>query len=339
MAMGWVLAHALMLFWPGFARGVEIYVSPGGRDEWNGRLAAPAPDGRSGPVATLEQARKIVRLLCNEPTNGPQITVLIREGTYRLKAPLVLQGADSGVQGVKVVYSAYPGERPIVSGSMVVGGFRPWKGAILSAKVERPLGMQPFHELYYRGARQTLARHPNFNPARPIDGGWAYVAGTPLYMGPSYPGDSRTDFDYSPAAFPAPASSTNLEVFIFPRYNWRSDVVPVAKMDREKHHIRLASSASYAIRPLDRFFIQNSLDLLDAPGEWYYDAVSSTLYFWPPVPDGSPQVEAPVSAALIRLDPGAHDIELRGLTLEGGSRDRAATRPEHELCGRRQLDS
>ena len=77
-------------------------------------------------------------------------------------------------------------------------------------------------------------------------GGWAYVAGAPRYMGPSYPIDSRVEFDYAPSAFPALVNSTNLEVFVFPRYNWNSDVVPVAKIDPARHHVRLASNASSA---------------------------------------------------------------------------------------------
>ena len=62
------------------------------------------------------------------------------------------------------------------------------------------------------------------------------------------------------------------------------DIVPIRSIDRGKREITLARDASYAVRPGDRYYVQNLLEELDSPGEWYLDRRSSTLYFWPPKP-------------------------------------------------------
>src|SRR5689334_7029115 len=45
------------------AKAVDVYVSPTGNDQWSGALAAPKSDGNDGPVATIQRAQKLVRVL------------------------------------------------------------------------------------------------------------------------------------------------------------------------------------------------------------------------------------------------------------------------------------
>ena len=73
----------------------------------------------------------------------------------------------------------------------------------------------------------------------------------------------------------------------------------------------------------NRFFIDNALEELDAPGEWYYDRAAKRLYFWPP--DGKDPRGQSVRAAPVRsgADRGqverarqfVQNIRLRGFTL------------------------
>ncbi|MGM0428085.1 MAG: hypothetical protein ACQEQ7_12710 [Thermodesulfobacteriota bacterium] len=51
------------------------------------------------------------------------LKVTIREGTYRLKGPLILGAEDSGASGAEVVYQAAPGERVLILGSQPVTGW------------------------------------------------------------------------------------------------------------------------------------------------------------------------------------------------------------------------
>lgn len=58
------------------------------------------------------------------------------------------------------------------------------------------------------------------------------------------------------------------------------------------------------------------LEELDAPGEWFYDPVTSSLYLYPNTTDGTPgdEVVAPLLTAVVRIQ-GAHDIEWSGFEI------------------------
>ena len=72
------------------------------------------------------------------------------------------------------------------------------------------------------------------------------------------------------------------EVFVFPRYNWWNNIIGIKGIDRDQRLITLGKDASYAIRPGDRYYVENLFEELDAPGEWYLDGREHALYFWPP---------------------------------------------------------
>jgi hypothetical protein len=103
---------------------------------------------------------------------------------------------------------------------------------------------------------------------------------------------------------------------IFPRYNWWNNIVRIKTLDRESRTITLAGDCSYAIRPLDRYYVRNVFEELDAPGEWYLDRASNVLYFWPPDNSSSPAVYAPWLRTILQMDKGTANVTFRGLTFE-----------------------
>jgi hypothetical protein len=52
------------------------------------------------------------------------IDVWLHDGTYRLSAPWVFRPEDSGVDGHVVRYRALPGAHPVLSGGVVVSGWK-----------------------------------------------------------------------------------------------------------------------------------------------------------------------------------------------------------------------
>jgi hypothetical protein len=82
-----------------------------------------------------------------------------------------------------------------------------------------------------------------------------------------------------------------------------------------------------------RYWIENSFDALDSPGEWYLNRRSGTLYYWPMPGEDMKRAEviAPLLTELVRFRGGTwgdgrpggfafafnpvHDIRLQGLTL------------------------
>lgn len=283
--------------------GTTLYVARDGNDAFDGTKAKP--------FATLERARDEIR-----KHQGGGVTVLVRGGTYRPARTLSLGAQDSGTADAPVVWRAYPGEKVTLSGAAEVAGFSPWKGSILKSESAALRGAA-FRQLFYRGRRQVLARYPNFDPADPYGGGWAYADGKAVPMYQDVAGEDKRTLVYRQADTRQWARPQDGEVMIFPRYNWWNNIVRIQSIDREKRTIALAGDCSYAVRPGDRYYVQGMLEELDAPGEWYLDREAGALYFWPP--DNAREgvaVQTPNLRTILELGTGTAWVTFRGFTFE-----------------------
>ena len=68
----------------------------------------------------------------------------------------------------------------------------------------------------------------------------------------------------------------------------------------------------------NHYFVENILEELDTPGEWFFDPVAHQLHYWPNSTDtdasGQPQeVVAPLLSAIVRIEV-AQDISFSGIT-------------------------
>jgi parallel beta-helix repeat protein len=300
------LVSSLVAF-PLFA--AEHYVSPQGNDTWSGLIAEPNSQQTDGPHRTLAKARSAAR---EELTAGTKESkILLRAGIYEISTTLKLDAGDSGL-----TIAAYPGEHPTVIGGCVIKGFQPYQGKILQVDV----AAQGFKDIYFRqlildGRRQTLARYPNFDAKNPYTGGWAYADGAYIPMYQEVPSESKRKFSMRPKDRRHWSHPEEVETFVFPRYNWWNNIVRVASMDTETGTITLAKDCSYAIRPLDRYYVQNAMEELDSPGEWYLDKRTWTLYFWPEEPLNGRPVFAPNLRTIISVA-DASRVTIRGITFE-----------------------
>jgi len=89
-----------------------LWVSSGG-DDGN-------PGTEDQPLRTIERARDIVRALNHDMSDD--ITVFIG-GNCRLARPIEFGSEDSATNGFSIVYTAAPGEHPVVSGGFRVEGW------------------------------------------------------------------------------------------------------------------------------------------------------------------------------------------------------------------------
>ncbi len=289
---------------------VRLYIAPDGNDTSDG--------SKRSPLATLAAARQKIRDLKKIgalPAGG--ITVFVRGGTYFLRETFRLGKEDSGTVQAPIAYRAAKGEKVYIFGGRPITGFVPYQGSILKADVaSQSLKGVYFRQLFFDNQRQHLARYPNFDPQNPCTGGWAYVDGAPVQMYKEIPGEDKRTLIYKAQDARTWSRPTDGEVFIFPRYNWWNNIVPIATVDQGKRIITLASNASYAIRPNDRYYVRNLLEELDAPGEWYLDCATDTLYFWPPSPLENKTVCAPTLRTLIAIAPGTSHVTIRGFDLQ-----------------------
>jgi len=312
------------------AQEADFYVSPEGDDTWSGMRAAPNGNRDDGPFATVHQAQQAVRQLKEaEPDRDAPITVLLRGGAYELDQPIVFTPEDSGRPGAQILYDAYPGEQPVLSGGRRLSGFRVngeghWELEIPDVAV----GTWSFSQLFVDGKRRSRPRLP--------DAGYYYIlkglspsneaaGGRPDRFG-FIAGDIRPDWQ----------NLSDVEVLAF--HQWSMSHLRIADVDEERSIVRFTGptcSNSYwaGLGRGQRYLVDNVREALDSPGEWYLDRASGLLTYIPEEGEDPNAVEvvAPQLEQLVlfRGDPVAgmpvEHIELRGITFAHTSRNTPET--------------
>jgi hypothetical protein len=241
-------ACAVALLSASLCSAQPYFVAPTGDDANPGTLAKP--------FATLQRAQAAVRQKRGE--------VFLRGGNYYLPAPLVFTAQDSGAKDAPVVFQNYQNEKPVISGGIKLDNlnWQPFTNRILQTKVPAELQTE---EIFINGERQILARYPNFDPkAKYFDGfsadaiskeraaRWANPVGGYYHaMHPAFWGDFTWRIT---------GKNTNGEPTL--EGGWQNNRGAAAHRD---------------VR-----FVENIFEELDAPGEWFLDVQTHTLYFHPP---------------------------------------------------------
>ncbi len=288
------------------ARSASFYIATSGHDGWSGRLPAANANRTDGPFASLERARDAVRMAKSDGLAGP-LEVILRGGVYTLDRTLLLTPEDSGTKRFPITWRAAEGERVLLRGARRITGWKPWQRGIFVAdlKTQGPAGVS-FHQLFHRSGaaggsfarRQIMARFPNFDPQHPRTGGFVYVAEQAkrpnenlIYEAGALPFDRWRDIRQA-------------EVVATYSHGWMGAITPILGVDTATRTIKVRRVRGTFLK-LNRFFIQNTLEALDSPGEWHLDRDESRLYFLPP--DGEEPNQSETLAPV--LD---HLIEARG---------------------------
>ena len=281
------------------AEPINIYVSPEGNDNFSGQFANNNRRRSDGPVATPIRARDMVRNL--KQINGGQlpapVNIYFRGGTYWLTAPLNLTPDDSGTAECPVTYMRYGAETPIFSAGRPVRG---WDTATLNGhnvwatKIPQLKDApEVFREMWVDGHRRVLARSPN--KGRFVAGDVPDLNGkTPLQEGQTSFHFENDDLKNWPDVADADIVLDSL---------WAESHLPVASVDEKDHLVTFAVPTIHKMSPKDRYFIEGAAELLDEPGEFYFDRKTGTLYYFPEPSEtllGS-QIVIPVYAQVMRL--------------------------------------
>jgi hypothetical protein len=140
------IAFALLLV-PGAQ--AALWVSPVGDDA--------GPGTEESPFRTIGHARDVVRTLNRDMADD--ITVFIA-GEHHLDTAIEFGPEDSGSNGFNIIYTAAPGEHPVISGALRVTG---WSLADKSRNLwsaPSPAGLAATHDLFVNGvlASRTKSR-------------------------------------------------------------------------------------------------------------------------------------------------------------------------------------
>jgi hypothetical protein len=224
------------------------FVSPAGNDANPGTLEEP--------FATLQRAQQAAR--------EKHRNICLRGGTYYLPATLVLTAEDSGTSNSPVVFENYQDEQPVISGGVRLENleWQPYTNGIFQAQVPADLQTE---EIFVNGERQILARYPNFDPkAQYFDGFAADAISTERAARWADPTGG-----YFHAMHPA----------LWGDFTWRitgKDTNNQVKLEGGWQNNR-GAAAHWQLR-----FVENIFEELDAPGEWFLNSKTHTLFFYPP---------------------------------------------------------
>ena len=293
----------------------EYYVSPAGCDTNVGAQWAP--------FQTIECARAAMR-----SNMADDIVVWIGGGRYTITNTITFNSEDSGTAEHPVVYRAFPGEHPVISGGQRITGWTlhdPVKN-IYKASV----GAHVFRQLYVDGKRAIRARAPNLLDEKTRGPYYTAVSATPTFI-----------VDTNDLGHLGQLDTGHLnQVECVWLSQWQEKRARIQSFSTSGSQAQLAFMRPEAdawpyyflFFPQNPtyYYFENAYEFLDAEGEWYLDTATGTLYYKPRGDENLPTAEIIVPGNLETLmkfegndywdsstdSAGVHDIQINGLTFE-----------------------
>jgi hypothetical protein len=299
--MAWFWLACLM---PGIGlEARELFVGPNGRDG--------SPGTREQPLASLEAARDQLR-----EAGAGKHTITLLPGTYPRTASFTLDQRDSGL-----TVMGEPGARLL--GGQVVTGWKPAtdprlpevaRGKVMQVHLACDLGKlnrrgfgvnsspAPL-ELLVEGDSQTLARWPNGEQFSTL------AAGSEGKFGVRVEAERLARW----------ARADDLWVHGYWTYDWADTCEKVAAIDPTAQTLTtVPPHGAYGYKAGQRFYAFNLIEELDAPGEYWLDRKTATLYAWLPGPGET--VISTLETPLITVA-NARNLTLERLILAGSRGD------------------
>lgn len=283
---------------------ITLYVSPEGNDEWSG-VRADA-DGSDGPLQTLEAARDRLRAL-RRHQHHEAVRVLLRGGRYSAKACLLLEAQDGGTAEAPVVYAAYPGERPVISGGRVLQGWQPGE---INGKACWQLDLPDIgyaNALFVNGERRYRSRWPKQ--------GCFHFAGNDGQDLPTFSFHNGPErMEYAQGDLDDFVNASDIEITAY--QHWIDMHQRVTRIDTAKRLVHFETKATMEMRDeggaFVRYLAENVKEACTEPGEWYWDRSTGILSYIPmPGEDkATADVVLPQTESLLRLEGEAgHPVE------------------------------
>ena len=318
-----------------YPKMADFYVSVKGDDHWSGTLAEPNEAKTDGPFLTIQRAQQAVRELkvkiylpkgtpiekrwigTSHPFGtGKDILVYIRGGNYSLNNPLVFRPLDGGerietnlptgafeyhkLKDHYVTYAAYPGEKPVMSGGTPVTG---WKnnGKIWTAKFDADTAAM----LVVNGKRQILARTPNEG-----------------YFVPPAISKSTGEFYFKKGELKSWKEMDGNRIIMLLR--WHTGINTVVKVDEKTGVATFKTPQDGVVIVPPRYYVENVKELLDVPGEWFFDKKLKEINYIPANGIGDPNqanIEVPIINQLVDVrgknGQPVRNLRFYGLIFEG----------------------
>ncbi len=225
-------------------------------------------------------------------------TIYLREGVYHLTSPIVITSSQ-GNENHSLTISSYPGDKAVISGGAVLQTkWKRYRGGIMKSKIQ---GSEEIDMLFGDGRLLTMARFPNYDSTAVRFHGTSADATSPERV----KGWKNPEGGFLHAMH---------------RDDWGDFHYRITGKDNDGN-LKLEGGHQNN-RPMgihkDNRMVENIFEELDAPGEWYFDKTSKTLYYYP-LPGEDPDrmtFEAARLKNLVSLK-GSKNNPVRNVTLSG----------------------
>ncbi|MFJ5598294.1 RICIN domain-containing protein [Micromonospora parva] len=264
-----VLAHQLPA---SAAVQATYYVAPDGNDANPGTLQSP--------FKTIQRARDVVRPISANMTGD--INVYLRGGTYPVSSTIEFGASDSGTNGFRVSYGAYSNEKPILDGGVQVTGWTQHSGNIWKAPLDRA---NKLRALYVNDKRAVMATKTVSSGG--CFGTYNITAGQAAWAWES--GSQCDGARYNQNDFPAIARNQD-DIEIETGTTWTTAIVGVRQVTTDgANRVALFQQPGAAIaqgafngnaQVGGTHKLMNAYEFLDAPGEFYFDKGTKTVYYY-----------------------------------------------------------
>ena len=311
---------SLLVSAPGARAAIQAsyYVSPSGNDT--------NPGTQSAPYKTIGRARDEARRV-NGNMRG-DIIVYLHGGTYFLTSPIQFGEIDGGTNGHEIIYKAYPGETPIISGATRVTGWTLDHGNVYKATLNRETKLR---SLVVNGVRaqMTVSKDIKINTKDPkalINWGSFNVLGTEPWAQTS--GTASDGVQFPSEQVPAYANPSDVELEW--AWAWCENISGVRDMTTENGMTivkmqqplgAIASKLRWCALGGTKGYVytlRNAYELLSSPGQFYFNRTTKTLYYYSRGEDMSAAtVYAPLSEGLIKIAGTSTSSRTRNLQFSG----------------------
>ncbi len=304
------LALLVLLSIGGRAQQV-FYVAPHADEKGAGTLEAP--------FNSIDQAMEAVAK--ENVSMKEDIVVYLRGGNYSLVTPIIFRQKDSGMNGHKVIYKAYRDEKPVLSGGVKVSGWENVEGHIYKAKLDRDTKLR---SLFVNGKRKHMA-----GTDIPVSGlgnwgrfevqgnePWAFGAGSAI-DGIKFATEDIKQYK-NPEDVELVQFNVWTEKILCAREIEQFGDTSVIKLQQPYGAIATSMAWAGAINYEKDFVIRNAFELLDSPGEFYFDRNKKELYYCSEGEDmATAEVIAPTAEGLIRIEGDSKESRVRNIGFEG----------------------
>ena len=302
------------------AHAAELWVAPGGDDANPGTRELPL----ATPAKALRKGRELRRLNVIPIRDG--VRIVLRGGRYALTEPLFIRPEDSGTATAPTVFAAAVGEKPVLRGGVTISGWKKIsgdgrglpagaRGQVWTADAPQFNGrIAEFRQLWINGHKAVRARTPNSGTMERLTA-W----------------DRAKQEAWIPATITLPTKIDGVEMEILQM--WEIAVLRLKSHDTEGDRTRITFQEPESRIEFEHpwpqpvigggfgnspFFLVNSLEFLDEPGEWFEDMKAGMVYYWPRAGEdlAHADVVAPTLETLVEIS-GSSDRPITHVVFDG----------------------